>query len=163
MYIIYQNRNVSLALGRCLCLGQHSMAPKQVCALPFSLPSDIDAMLISEERQFKRGSPNCPRLIDTVNIPQLAKQLRTEHVEKIFQKRGYEVIFMLGDDSISHMTRAIQEDQILGTRFTKPSGDAGWSLDTTWRQHSCPPTPNPYTSTLVQGGCWTHAQDGGTG
>lgn len=66
------------------------------------------AMLISEENKFKRGFPNCPRLVDTVDIPKLARSLQIEQVNKIFWQRGFKVIFKLGNYNVSHMTRAIQ-------------------------------------------------------
>lgn len=95
-------------------------------------PNDIDVMLISEASTFNRGFPNCPRLITTVDIQRLAKHLRIEPVNKVYHKNGFEVIFVLSDDNVSYMTRAIQEDQILGTRFTTKHDNKQVDIPSFW-------------------------------
>lgn len=94
--------------------------------------NEINLKLSLEENEAKKGFPKCPRLIDSIDIKKLAKYLRHEPVKKLKRKKGFEAIFILANDNVSYITRAIQEDQILATRFTVKRNNKIVELPSFW-------------------------------
>ena len=63
--------------------------------------------------------PEYPRLIHSINLPELVEKLYTEQVNKIvsYHNTEYYILFVLTNDGTGNITRAIQEDEILKTKI----------------------------------------------
>ena len=60
-----------------------------------------------------------PRLIHSINLPGLLAKLYTEQANRIVSNHStdYYILFVLKNDETGNITRAIQEDEILKTKF----------------------------------------------
>ncbi len=60
---------------------------------------------------------DCPRLINSLNLPVLVSRLQNEKASMVDGNSIFKVIFILQNDDLGDITRAVQEDQILKTRI----------------------------------------------
>ena len=75
----------------------------------------------------------CPRLIDSINIPNLIEKIHTETVHVIPSRTSeYKFIFVLLNDETGNITRAIQEDEILKTRIQSKKNNRIDTLPSFW-------------------------------
>ena len=82
---------------------------------------------------FDRSLPQCPRLIDSINIHDLVRKIHIETVQKISPNHtNYHTIFILTNDETGNITRAIQEDEILKTRLQMKKGNNIITLPCFW-------------------------------
>lgn len=76
-------------------------------------------IIIEQERAKYMVKINCPRLINSVNIPVLLTELMTGTCRADTTNSNYLVVFKLNNDEPSLISRAILEDQILNTVITR--------------------------------------------
>jgi hypothetical protein len=98
----------------------------------FTTSPEIIEMLRLESVAAQVNYPTCPRVINSVNLPALAKRLYVERVEKQVGDPEFEVIFILPNDELADITRAVQEDQILKTRLKVKKGSQVVDLPSFW-------------------------------
>ena len=92
----------------------------------------IASALQKETMNATVGFPECPRVINYVNLPEMVSRMRIEPVEKQRGNSEYEFIFVLSKDESADITRAIQEDQILKTRLKLKKGNQVIDLPSFW-------------------------------
>lgn len=90
------------------------------------------AQLLNEKTANSVDEPECPRLIDNINISRLYQLLITEEIGQITNNPKYSVVFTVANDVTSDIVRAIQEDQILKTKISLKKGKNIISLPSFW-------------------------------
>lgn len=98
----------------------------------FSTSPRIAEVLRREEEAVAVNNKTCPRVINSVDLPALIRRLFVEPVTKQSANAGFEVIFILPNDELADITRAVQEDQILKTRLKLKRGDQVVDLPSFW-------------------------------
>lgn len=76
--------------------------------------------------------PDCPRVINSIDLSVLVHRLRSESPAKQSGEPEFEVIFTLAKDDLADITRAVQEDQILKTRLKLKKGNQVVDLPSFW-------------------------------
>lgn len=78
--------------------------------------NDVYKLLEYESSKIAVNIPECPRIIDSINITQLVEKLKNE-VPMDAIDTAYKHVFVLKDDDCALISRAIQEDEILKTKL----------------------------------------------
>ena len=80
-------------------------------------PLEIAAFIARETQDEAVPKNSCPRIAEALNLPQLARRLYAESAVKLGGDSKFKVVFVLKDDDLGDISRAVQEDQILSTRL----------------------------------------------
>jgi hypothetical protein len=89
--------------------------------------------------------PECPRIINNVDLSELVSRLNREWAEISCRSHSedptslYRAIFSLSNDSTSLITRAIQEDEILKTQLKTRRGNDLITLPSFWEVYQTNP------------------------
>ena len=92
----------------------------------------IYALLQKERTAAAVGFPECPRVINSTDLPVLVQRLHVETVMRKTDNSDFKIIFILPDDKLADITRAVQEDQILKTRLKVKKGSKVVDLPSFW-------------------------------
>lgn len=88
--------------------------------------------LNNEKSLYSMNAPDCPRLIDYVNLERLYQSLMTDIPNNITTNSLYSVIFSIDNDLTSDIVRSIQEEQILKTKLAVKKGSKFTILPSFW-------------------------------
>ena len=92
----------------------------------------ISMLLQREGTAAAVGFPECPRVINSTDLPALVKRLHVVTVTKKTDNPDFQIIFVLPNDELADITRAVQEDQILKTRLKVRKGGKVVDLPSFW-------------------------------
>ena len=92
----------------------------------------ISELLQKERTAAAVGFPECPRVVNSTDLPALVRRLYVEAVMKKKDNPNFEIVFTLLNDELADITRAVQEDQILKTRLKVRMGDKVVDLPSFW-------------------------------
>ena len=102
---------------------------------------NFEELLEKEQREAAMDRRDCPRVINSTDLPLLVQRLRRERAEK---RPGtgteFAVIFEIANDELAEFTRAVQEDQILKTRLKLRRGKDVVDLPSFWEVWDTNPT-----------------------
>lgn len=85
-----------------------------------------------EKLLYSINAPDCPRLIQHINMERLYQSLITDIPNNITTNSSYSVIFSISNDFTSDIVRSIQEDQILKTKLALRKGNKIIMLPSFW-------------------------------
>ena len=108
-----------------------SVAPKK----------NFEELLERERMEAAMDRRDCPRVINSTDLPLLVQRLRNERADK---RPGtgteFKVIVEIANDELAEFTRAVQEDQILKTRLKLRRGKEVVDLPSFWEVWDANPT-----------------------
>ena len=94
---------------------------------------NFEELLEKERVEASVDRRECPRVINSTNLPLLVQRLRKERADK---RPGmgteFAFIFEIANDELAEFTRAVQEDQILKTRLKLRRGKEVVDLPSFW-------------------------------
>jgi len=106
----------------------------------------LQAQLDVERSSTQLNDPSLPRERVSVDMRTLVRRLHSEHATREDRPQNpdevdFQVIFTLADEDVSHITRALQEDEILKTRLKLTRRGEVVDLPSFWDVWSDPSSP----------------------